>query len=445
MSNKVVLFEYSEKRIDDLDAQFTQRDFDRIENFNTKIRALKHLGTNVLEVVYSHGRPKSLRTTSFVGVIPIGNWTIEILPKTTKDVDKDESRRQAVRNLLYMLSFTKKLTVKEVDVSTLHKVDDDFFEVLIYLYAKNLIETIARNLFKNYVNREENLTFLKGKLKFNDHITRNTVFAHRFFAQFDEFSEDNILNRIFKYTTYLLLHKSRNFENVKLLQQLALMLDDISFTRIGLSDFKRVHLTRLNEEYAPLLNLCKLFISQSSVELSADEMATFSFIFDMNVLFEEFIGEFIKREFGSEYSSIRLQPADKFLVDEKIVGHLRQGSVFRMRPDIILQKDSRDHASRLILDTKYKRLGGLDKKEGVSQSDLYQMHAYSKKYDCPSVVMLYPQTSKESKSFDFYIDGSTVVYVRTVNLCRDLRVDIDGLRAELLEILRAADLVNVAS
>ena len=313
------------------------------------------------------------------------------------------------------------------------------------MYAKNLIDTIARNLFKNYVNRKENLTFLKGKLKFSEHIKRNTVFAHRFFAQFDEFSEDNLLNRILQYTTHLLLHRSRNSENVKLLQQLAFMLDEVSFTRIGLSDFKRVHLTRLNEEYAPILNLCKLFISQSSVELSADEMATFSFIFDMNVLFEEFIGEFIKREFRGEYSSIRLQPADKFLVDEKIVDDVRQGPLFRMRPDIILQKASGDRAGCLILDTKYKRLEGLDRKEGVSQSDLYQMYAYSKKYDCPSVVMLYPQTSKESKRFDFFIDGFTVVHIRTVNLCRDLRLDKDGLRNELSEVLSASDFVNMAA
>jgi 5-methylcytosine-specific restriction enzyme subunit McrC len=223
------------------------------------------------------------------------------------------------------------------------------------------------------------------------------------------------------------------------------MLDDVLFTRIGLSDFKGVHLTRLNEEYAPILNLCKLFISQSSVELSADEMATFSFIFDMNVLFEEFIGEFIKREFHGEYSSIRLQPADKFLVDEKIVDGVRQDSLFRLRPDIILQKDSGDSAGRFILDTKYKLLGGLDRKEGVSQSDLYQMLAYSKKYDCPSVVMLYPQTSQESKRFDFRIDGFTVVHIRTVNLCRDLRLDKDGLRDELSKVLRAADFVNLAA
>jgi 5-methylcytosine-specific restriction enzyme subunit McrC len=116
-----------------------------------------------------------------------------------------------------------------------------------------------------------------------------------------------------------------------------------------------------------------------------------------------------------------------------------------MRPDIILQKDSGDRAARFILDTKYKRLGGLDRKEGVSQSDLYQMHAYSKKYDCPCVVMLCPQTSKESKRFDFCIDGLTVVHIRTVNLCRDLRLDKDGLRNELSEVLRAADFVDLAA
>ncbi len=85
------------------------------------------------------------------------------------------------------------------------------------------------------------------------------------------------------------------------------MLDDISFKKITINDFDHVHLTRLNNEFEPVLNLCKLFISQSSVELSVDKIDTFSFIFDMNALFEKFIGEFIKREFSDIYDTITLQ------------------------------------------------------------------------------------------------------------------------------------------
>jgi len=85
------------------------------------------------------------------------------------------------------------------------------------------------------------------------------------------------------------------------------VLDYISFKKITINDFDHVHLTRLNNEFEPVLNLCKLFISQSSVELSVDKIDTFSFIFDMNALFEKFIGEFIKREFSDIYDTITLQ------------------------------------------------------------------------------------------------------------------------------------------
>ncbi len=403
------------------------------------------INTNVLEVIYAGGRPKSFKTTSFVGVIRIGNWTIEILPKTEKDLGEDKAFRQAVRNLLYMLSFTKKLTVKQVDVSMLHKVDDDFFEVLIYLYAKNLIERISRNLFKNYVNCEENFTFLKGKLKFSEHITYNAIFANRFFAQFDEFSEDNRLNRILKYTTQLLLHVSRNFANVKLLQQLALMLDDVSFTRIGLSDFERVHLTRLNEEYGPILNLCKLFISQSSLELSADEMPTFSFIFDMNVLFEEFIGEFVRRHFSDHFEAIHLQRSSEYLVDKVKKGEeVQQTHAYTWKPDIALYVTKTQEKPTLLLDTKYKKLtisedsAGSEKRYGVASGDMYQMCAYSLKYECPDVIILYPQMGGEAERFTLCVSEQTKIHVRTVDISRDLRATVGrkALKEELETVLK---------
>ena len=151
------------------------------------------------------------------------------------------------------------------------------------------------------------------------------------------------------------------------------MLDDISFKKITINDFDHVHLTRLNNEFEPVLNLCKLFISQSSVELSVDKIDTFSFIFDMNALFEKFIGEFIKREFSDIYDTITLQGPRRWFVKNKVVDNEGMGVAFQMRPDIVFEKKG-PPAEKLIIDTNYKLLQRQDKKEGVSQSDLYQMH-----------------------------------------------------------------------
>ena len=45
----------------------------------------------------------------------------------------------------------------------------------------------------------------------------------------------------------------------------------------------------------------------------------------------------------------------------------------------------------LIVDTKWKRLNRIDdRKQGVSQADVYQLMAYGHIYECPDVVLLYP-------------------------------------------------------
>jgi len=222
------------------------------------------------------------------------------------------------------------------------------------------------------------------------------------------------------------------------------VLDDISFKKITINDFDHVHLTRLNNEFEPVLNLCKLFISQSSVELSVDKIDTFSFIFDMNALFEKFIGEFIKREFSDIYDTITLQGPRRWFVKNKVVDNEGMGVAFQMRPDIVLEKKG-PPAEKLIIDTKYKLLQRQDKKEGVSQSDLYQMHAYATRYLCTNFVMLYPQFERTAKSFDFQIDQGPIVHIRMINLCRNLKKEKEKLRNDSKDILDEVSPCEIAA
>ena len=193
------LFEYTKTPIP---KDLSRPEVHAIERVNQHIMQRDRLGANVLEITYSEGVPQDIKTSSYVGVVRIGRRPVQILPKVLKYIDTSDAnpeyhpQRFIIRNLLYMLSFAQSLPIKEVDVSTLRKVDDDFFEVLIYLFAKNLLDLITKNVNKSYIDREENVSFLKGKILFNEHITNNAVFQYRFFARFDEFSEDNRLNQI---------------------------------------------------------------------------------------------------------------------------------------------------------------------------------------------------------------------------------------------------------
>jgi len=438
MINKVIpIFEFEEKIISHSgENALTPKEISVFKKLNKKIKDIQKTGCDIISFEHLGQESIKLKASSYVGVLSIGNKTIQILPKMARtELNDVERSRQAIQNLLYMLAYTKKLQIKETDLAALRSAGDNFFEVLIYLFAKNLLGLIQNDISKEYVHREENLSFIKGKLQFTAHIKQNIVSRGRFYLEYDEFCEDSLLNQILKYTTNLLLKTSTNFNNLKLLRELDFLFSDISFKKITLEDFKRINLTRLNKSYEPILNLCKIFIGLSSLELSADKIKTFSFVFDMNVLFEEFIGEFIKKSFYQDYSSITLQHPVRSFVQEKYIGdELAARDLFKLRPDIVLCQTGLVPST--IVDTKYKILNNADKKEGVSQSDLYQMNAYAQKYNCQDIILLYPRLDGQlDKNIRFKVSETVNIHARTVDLCRDLKAEKEELKRELSNIL----------
>jgi 5-methylcytosine-specific restriction enzyme subunit McrC len=110
----------------------------------------------------------------------------------------------------------------------------------------------------------------------------------------------------------------------------------------------------------------------------------FSLLFEMNPLFEEYIGRTLRRALDGSGLDVRLQaPRDHALAENN--GTRR----FPTRPDIVVSRN-REHL--LIIDTKWKRLTGPidDPQRGVGQADVYQMMAYSQVYRCDRLMLLYP-------------------------------------------------------
>ena len=64
------------------------------------------------------------------------------------------------------------------------------------------------------------------------------------------------------------------------------------------------------------------------------------------------------------------------------------GDKFRLRPDICVY-DGKE--LKIIIDTKWKKLDQSKPHNKVSQSDMYQMYAYGKEFQCPKTILLYPR------------------------------------------------------
>lgn len=323
--------------------------------------------------------PYQVRATSNVGVFSINGKCIQILPKFCKNDDQT----LIVRNLLYMLNYTKKLRVSEAEITDLtEREESNLLEILIHLFAKNLIEVLKSGFYRDYVTIEDRLIYLKGRINFSGNIRGNPSQRHKLLCNYSEFTENILINQIFKYTVFLLSRLTSSEHNKNALRQLSFMLSDIELKTITNWDFKKVHLNRLNRRMEPLLQLARIFITDGSIELHNDKLETYSLIFDMEILFEEFVAELIKQNkslYFTEGTNIITQKSKKTLVDAP-------RPLFALKPDIIIQNAT----SLIILDTKYKELDPEDSKEGVSQSDMYQMLAYAIKYGSSDCILIYP-------------------------------------------------------
>src|SRR5262249_27978108 len=152
---------------------------------------------------------------------------------------------------------------------------------------------------------------------------------------------------------------------------------------------EEVQLSRNSNRFETLLEFCRIVLLEGAPSLRAGERSTFTLLFPMERVFERFVAKAMLRHsaaLGIDSTTIAVQARG---VQRWLVSDASNKGRFRLAPDVVLRGTARP---RLIIDTKWKRLlsNDEDKKNGVSQADIYQMAAYATRYDCDDNVLVYP-------------------------------------------------------
>jgi len=175
----------------------------------------------------------------------------------------------------------------------------------------------------------------------------------------------------------------------------------------------------------------QLFLRSCYQTTSAGAGRETSLLFEMNTLFEEYVGRLITRALARTEYRVSLQGGRLFcltsLDDER--------AVFQAKPDILIWR-----AGQVVhvIDTKWKRNPSRidDRKQGVSQGDVYQMMAYAHLYKAPRPTLLYPHqqdlSGSEGLQAQFRISGQeTIIDTASVDVASG--VDIVARLKRLLE------------
>ena len=380
MKNSFSILEYrsiyiNDKNTYELDSQknlaLPKKVFDDLKQFVLK----NSEQTLFLKPSYKKGLGETLQAQNYVGVIQTKDGTtIEILPKV-ENVDEDEAKIL----LIQMLKTLNKSPFKNFNMAHLRSSKMPLLEIFITMFLDELAQLIKKGLKSDYITKEENLKFLKGKLKINQQIKKNYIHKENFFVEYQEFLSDRVENKLIKTTLEFLYKKARSNKNQQRIREFLFVFDNINKSQNIKNDFLKIKLDRQMKDYEKTLLWCKTFLLENSFTPYKGNEIAFALLFDMNLLFESYVGYYLKK---NGYN-ISLQDRGKYLVEEP--------NKFALRPDIVIQKEN----EQLVADTKWKIIK--DEKD-ISQTDMYQLYAYGTKYqNCSKVYLIYPHN-------DNYID-----------------------------------------
>jgi 5-methylcytosine-specific restriction enzyme subunit McrC len=188
-------------------------------------------------------------------------------------------------------------------------------------------------------------------------------------------------------------------------------------------DFSSVVIDRNTKDYEILIQWSKVFLMNQSFTTFSGNTTARALLFPLEKVFESYAAKNLKRVLGDLNWEISTQDKGYYLFDAP--------REFALRPDIVI---TRDDGSRIILDTKWKLLSNNPRKNyGISQADMYQMYAYSKKYNTPEIWLLYP-LNEEMKNIDISFQASNRDVVETK--VRLFFVDVIGIKESLGELKR---------
>lgn len=384
-------FEYLQYK-DNTKDNFIKKDiFDSLEKF-----VLENEKTaQYLKITTKSGFGKVLQAQNYVGVIQTKDGTtIEILPKI-----KNATTEKSKDILIKMLKTLKNSPFKNLSVANLKSSKIPLFEIFISMFLEELTVLVRNGIKSDYIIKEENLKFLKGKLKISEQIKYNTIHKERFFVQYEEFISNRVENRLIKTTLQFLYNKSKLNKNQQRIREFLFVFDEIEISHNIKTDFSKIKLNRQMKDYEQVLLWCKTFLLENSFSPYKGNDIAFALLFDMNLLFESFVYSYLKK--SSNFQDIKSQDKTHHLAYENGIGR------FRLKPDIVI------NGGKIIADTKWKILSEDKAYNGVLQDDMYQLYAYCTKYDnCEKIYLIYP--------FDELIIKNSYNYFKN----KELKLDI---------------------
>lgn len=285
------------------------------------------------------------------------------------------------------------------------------------ILAKGIGRQLKQGLYREYLNRKEDVTVVRGKIDIpgtiQNHLARKRVLT----CEYDELSENNLLNQILKTTIMLLLRHAKVDQEYKNdLKKEMLFFSNVDVIDPTTIRWSAIRFQRNNNTYRMLVSLCQLVLEGMLLTTDDGEYRLNSFIDEqrMNRLYEKFILEYYAKECPKVSAMASQIP---WVLDDGVGTMLPV-----MQSDIMLTKGS----DVLIIDAKYYTHTIQTQYDvyTLHSANLYQIFTYVKNKDMDfgdkphkvSGMLLYAATDEAIQPDNVYQMSGNQISVKTLDL-----------------------------
>jgi 5-methylcytosine-specific restriction enzyme subunit McrC len=323
------------------------------------------------------------------------------------------------KNLFVMLAYAYGMPPESLEETVEFEDLDQVLEFVAAHFAELVEHRLEQGLYRAYVEREENLGVIRGRIAFVEDVRHNAVLRHRTFCRYTELLWDIPENQVLRFVTHVLAGWEFGPATRARLEAIDHRMDEVSRPQFVPSDVDRFQYHRLNADYEPMHRLCRLFLDEMSLSEEQGEEPLNGFLLDMNDLFERFVTEALRREASGGWE-----------VSDQEQNHLgrrpRAGGGYReaigITPDIVLR---RGPLAGAVLDCKFKRTSS----GTFKHHDFYQVVSYCTSLGTSRGGLIYPRSELDLAEVDETLIHFSPIAIRRFAL--NLAVDASALPEEV--------------
>ncbi|MGN1097200.1 MAG: 5-methylcytosine-specific restriction endonuclease system specificity protein McrC [Christensenellales bacterium] len=341
-----------------------------------------------------------------------------------------------IRNVYYMLSYAFQI-LQEQGYNNISTEDfDNTAELCSAILSKGISLQLKRGLNKDYIEANEPLSAIKGKIDISDSIKTRSIMKSQLVCSYDEFSENSYFNKILKTTVMLLLKADISKSRKKELKNLMMFFSNVDTLDVHNIDW-HIRYNKNNQSYHLLLSICNLVIEGLLQTQQDGTSKLMNFIDEQRMcrLYEKFILEYYRKHYPSISANA-----------EQISWQLDDGMSDMlpvMQSDIMLRQGNQV----LIIDAKYYTHTTQSQYDThtLHSANLYQVFTYVKnkehelkdKEHKVSGMLLYARTDEEIQPNNTYSMSGNRIDVRTLDLnCvfSEIKAQLDSIVKEFFEL-----------